>query len=115
VCRLDEWPAPVNRSMQFLEEHGEVYRFMNGPSEFHVVGTLRDWDVTDRLPQIAIPALVISGEHDEATPAINRTVAEALGNAESVIVPGASHMAHVEDPAGYCRILDGFMSRFDRT
>jgi proline-specific peptidase len=114
LCRLDEWPDSVNRSMAFLEERGEVYRFMNGPSEFHVVGTLRDWDVTARLPEIDLPALVISGEHDEATPAINRTVSEALPRAESVIVPDASHMAHVEDPAGYCRILDTFMSRFDR-
>jgi pimeloyl-ACP methyl ester carboxylesterase len=32
-----------------------------------------------------------------------------------MIVPGLSHMAHAEDPAGYCRILDAFMSRFDRT
>jgi proline-specific peptidase len=115
VCRLEEWPEFVNRSMRFLEEHGEVYRYMNGPSEFHVVGTLREWDITDRLHEIEIPALVISGEHDEATPAINRTVTEALGNAESVIVPGASHMGHVEDPAGYARIVDAFMSRFDRT
>ncbi|HEY3542755.1 MAG TPA: proline iminopeptidase-family hydrolase [Gaiellaceae bacterium] len=113
LCRLDEWPDFVNRSMRFLEERGEVYRFMNGPSEFHVVGTLRDWDVTDRLGEIDLPALVISGEHDEATPAINRTVSGALPRAESVIVPGASHMAHAEDPAGYCRILDAFMSRFD--
>jgi proline-specific peptidase len=115
VCRLDEWPDYVNRSMQFLEERGEVYRYMNGPSEFHVVGTLRDWDVTQRLAEIDVPALVISGEHDEATPAINRTVADALPRAESVIIPGGSHMAHAEDPAGYCGILDSFMSRFDRT
>jgi proline-specific peptidase len=115
VCRLDEWPDYVNRTMQFIAEHGDVYRFMNGPSEFHVVGTIKDWDVTDRLHEVELPALVISGEHDEATPLINRTVAEGLSNAESVIVPGASHMAHAEDPAGYCRILDAFMSRFDRT
>ena len=113
LCRLDEWPDFVNRSMRFLEERGEVYRYMNGPSEFHVVGTLRDWDITDRLGEIDLPALVISGEHDEATPAINCTVSEALPRGESVIVPGASHMAHAEDPAGYCRILDAFMTRFD--
>jgi proline-specific peptidase len=115
VCRLEEWPDFVKRSMQFLDQHGEVYRFMNGPSEFHVVGTLRDWDVTSRLHEIGTPALVVSGEHDEATPLINRTVSEALGRADSMIVPGLSHMAHAEDPAGYCRILDAFMSRFDRT
>ena len=29
---------------------------MNGPSEFHVVGVLKDWDITDRLTEIAVPA-----------------------------------------------------------
>jgi DNA repair exonuclease SbcCD nuclease subunit len=26
------------------------------------------WDITPRLSEISIPVLVISGEHDEATP-----------------------------------------------
>ncbi len=114
LCRLPEWPECVQRSLRFLTEHGEVYRHMNGPSEFHVVGTLRDWDVTGRLGEIRVPTLVVSGEHDEATPAINRTVAEGIAGAESVVYPGASHMAHVEDTEGYCRLLDAFLSRVER-
>jgi proline-specific peptidase len=114
VCRLPEWPDYVQRSFQFLTEHGEVYRYMNGPSEFHVVGTLLDWDVTQRLGQIAVPTLVVTGEHDEATPAINHTVSSAIPDAESVVYPGCSHMAHVEDTAGYCRLLDDFMTRVER-
>jgi proline-specific peptidase len=110
VCRLDEWPGSVLRSFQFIAEHGVVYRHMNGLSEFHVTGTLRDWDITDRLGEIRVPTLVVTGEHDEATPAINRTVSGAIPGAESVIYPGCSHMAHVEDTEGYVRLLDGFLS-----
>jgi proline-specific peptidase len=113
VCRLAEWPDYVMRTHRFVAEHGDVYRYMNGPSEFHVVGTLRDWDITDRLGELDVPTLVVSGEHDEATPAINRTVAAAIPGAESVIYPNASHMAHVEDPEGYCRLLDDFMTRVE--
>ena len=113
VCRVPEWPDYVLRSFQFLTEHGEVYRYMNGPSEFHVVGTLKNWDITDRLGEIRVPTLVVSGEHDEATPAINRTVSEAIPGAESVIYPNASHMAHVEDTPGYVRLLDDFMTRVE--
>jgi proline-specific peptidase len=108
VCRLEEWPDYVQRSFDFLDENGLVYRTMNGPSEFHVTGTLREWDVTERLGSIRVPTLVVSGEHDEATPAINRTVSSAIPGARSVILPGCSHMAHVEDPEGYVRLLDGF-------
>jgi L-proline amide hydrolase len=113
VCRLDEWPDYVMRSFQFLAEHGVVYNHMNGPSEFHVVGTLKGWDITGRLGEIGVPALVVTGEFDEATPAINRTVSEAIPNSESVIYPGASHMAHVEDPEGYMRLLDDFLTRVE--
>ena len=101
------------RSFQFLDEHGVVYQTMNGPSEFHITGPLKDWDITDRLGEIRIPTLVISGEFDEATPTINRTVSEGIPGAESVIYPGGSHMAHAEDPDGYMRVLDGFLRRVE--
>jgi L-proline amide hydrolase len=113
VCRLDEWPDCVLRSFAFIEEHGVVYKTMNGPSEFHVIGPLKDWDITGRLGEIRIPTLVITGEHDEATPAINETVSGGIPGSESVIYPGASHMAHVEDPEGFMRVLDGFLTRIE--
>ena len=113
VCRLDEWPDFVLRSFQFIAEHGVVYNTMNGPNEFHVVGTLKDWDITGRLGEIRIPTLVITGEYDEATPAINRTVSSGIPGAESVIYPNGSHMAHAEDPDGYLRVLDEFLARVE--
>ena len=113
VCRLDEWPDCVLRSFAFIEEHGVVYKTMNGPSEFRVIGPLKDWDITGRLGEIRIPTLVITGEHDEATPAINETVSSGIRGSESVIYPGASHMVHVEDPEGYMRVLDGFLTRIE--
>ena len=113
VCRTEPWPDCVLRSFQFIAEHGVVYRTMNGPSEFHVTGNLRDWTVVERLPEIRVPTLVVTGEHDEATPAINKTVADGISGAESVIYPGASHMAHVEDTEGYVRLLEESLSRVE--
>jgi pimeloyl-ACP methyl ester carboxylesterase len=40
-------------------------------------------------------------------------VSEAIPGAESVIYPGCSHMAHVEDTEGYLELLDSFMSRVE--
>jgi len=56
---------------------------------------------------------VVTGEHDEATPEINRTVSDAIPGARSVILPGCSHMAHVEDPEAYIELLDGFFSEVE--
>jgi L-proline amide hydrolase len=107
VCRADEWPDYVVRS---FAEIGEVYNTMNGPSEFHVVGTIKDWSIVDRLGEIRVPTLVVTGEHDEATPAINATVTSGISGARSVILPGRSHIAHAEDPDAYVALLDEFFS-----
>jgi proline-specific peptidase len=107
VCRADTWPDYVVRS---FAEIGEVYNTMNGPSEFHVVGTIKDWSIVDRLGEIRVPTLVITGEHDEATPAINATVTNGIPGARSVILPGRSHIAHAEDPDAYLALLDEFFS-----
>jgi L-proline amide hydrolase len=42
VCRLDPWPEEVVRTFDLMDEDPTVYGTMNGPSEFHVVGTIRD-------------------------------------------------------------------------
>jgi L-proline amide hydrolase len=113
VCRADPWTDSVLRSFQIIAQHGVDNPTMNGPREFHVTCNLPNWSVVERLPEISVPTLVVTGEHDEATPAINRTVAEGIPGAESVIYPGGSHMAHVEDTEGYVRLLDGFLSRVE--
>jgi len=110
VCRVWPFPDYVQRS---FDQIGEVYETMNGPSEFHVVGTLKEWSVIDRLGEIRVPTLVVTGEHDEATPAINRTVSEGIPGADGVILPGCSHMAHVEQKQEYLALLDDFFSRVE--
>ena len=67
-------PDPVARAFAKLERNPQVYQTMNGPSEFHVIGNLKNRDIVARLPEIAAPTLVTSGRHDEATPLIAETV-----------------------------------------
>lgn len=41
VCRVTPWPAEVARTFAIMDEDNTVYRNMNGPTEFHVIGTDR--------------------------------------------------------------------------
>ena len=41
---------------------------MQGPNEFVITGTLKDWDITGRLAEIEVPTLITAGAHDEFTP-----------------------------------------------
>jgi pimeloyl-ACP methyl ester carboxylesterase len=40
-------------------------------------------------------------------------VSSAIPGAESVVLPGCSHMAHVEETERYLRLLDDFMTRVE--
>ena len=113
VCRVVPNPEYVQRSFQMLMENPEVYFTMNGPSEFHVIGTLKEWDIIDRLPEISISTLVTSGRHDEATPEIAGTVQRGIPGAEWVIFEESSHMPHAEEPERYLQVLDDFLTRME--
>jgi L-proline amide hydrolase len=82
VIRVDPMPEPVAHTFAKLERNPQVYQTMNGPSEFHVVGSLKGWDIVARLPEIGIPTPVTSGRYDEATPLIAGTVHRGIRGSE---------------------------------
>lgn len=113
VIRVDPMPDAVARTFAKLELNPQVYQTMNGPSEFHVIGNLKNWDIVARLPEIRVPTLVTSGRHDEATPLIAETVHQGIRGSEWVIFEDSSHMAHVEEADRYMEVLDEFLCRHD--
>jgi pimeloyl-ACP methyl ester carboxylesterase len=48
-----------------LADLGPAYAEMWGHNEFLATGNLITWDVTDRLGEIDVPALIVCGLHDE--------------------------------------------------
>lgn len=82
---------------------------MTGPSDFHITGRLRGWDVSDRLGEVRVPTLVTSGRYDEATPGIARTVAEGIAGSEWTLFERSAHMPHLEETGRYLRVLDRFL------
>jgi L-proline amide hydrolase len=113
LCRLDEWPAEVVRTFELLEADPTVYHTTNGPSEFHVIGSFRDWSALDRLYRVQVPALVISGRHDEATPRLQADLMARLPRAEQVILEESSHLSFWEERAAYMAAVDDFLRRHD--
>jgi proline-specific peptidase len=113
VCRTDPWPDWLERSFATILENPEVYETMNGPNEFHVVGTLRDFDITDGLGEIHVPTLLLSGRHDEVTPATVERVHRALPDSEWVLLEESSHMAQAEQPAETFAAIRSFLDRVE--
>ncbi|HYE85852.1 MAG TPA: alpha/beta fold hydrolase [Vicinamibacterales bacterium] len=68
-------------------------------------------DSTTLLSQVAVPALVITGAEDEMIPVEeSRRMADAIPGATLIIVPGAGHLANVEQPAAFNNALNTFLT-----
>ncbi|MHB8470006.1 MAG: proline iminopeptidase-family hydrolase [Gaiellaceae bacterium] len=112
LCRV-EWPDCVRRSFAQMAEDPTVYHTMNGPSEFHVVGSLTGWDITDRLHEIATPTLLVSGRYDEATPLIVGEIHARIPGSRWELFEESSHMPHVEEPEAFLERVEAFLATID--
>ena len=101
------------RSFAAMKADPRVYHAMCGPSEFHITGSLRDWDVSERLGEIHHPTLLISGAFDEATPAITETLHRGIPHSEWVLMENCSHLSHLEEPEAYRNLLRRFLQRVE--
>ncbi len=110
VCRVP-WPDYVRRTFDAIAADPTVYGTINGPSEFHVVGTLKGWTIEDRLDRISVPTLLISGAYDEATPLTQRPFLDQVPDVRQVVFPESSHMPHVEEREATMRVVREFLDQ----
>jgi L-proline amide hydrolase len=111
VCRIPQPPCVV-ASMKLLTD-SLVYHTMNGPSEFHVIGSLKHWDIRPQLKEITTPTLLVSGEYDEATPAMVKEIHGLIPGSTWELFAESSHSPHVEEPAKFKRVVSEFLDSTD--
>jgi proline iminopeptidase len=109
VCRLDQWPAAVMRSMNGINM--DIYGSMWGPNEFTCTGNLKHWDRVADLPRIRQPSLVLCGLHDELTPDSAARIHRGLPHSELKVFKNSSHMPFFEEPEAYFKTLRGFLDK----
>jgi pimeloyl-ACP methyl ester carboxylesterase len=80
-------------------------------SSLRLAGTGAQEPSWDRLRALAMPVLVVAGEHDEKFRALGERVAAAIGaNARFETVPGAGHPAHLERPDAFAEQVERFLA-----
>ena len=68
------------------------------------------FDVRERLGEINVPTLVISGEKDKMTPVKNgRFLADHIPNAQFAIVEGGGHMMALEQPSVVAELVKNYL------
>ena len=112
LCRLDEWPDPVNRS--FKHVNMEIYTMMQGPSEFGVGGRLRDWDRKADLPKIKVPTLTIGGKYDTMNPEHMKWMSTQVQKGSYLYCPNGSHLSMWDDQEVYMKGVIKFIRDVDQ-
>ena len=110
VCRIPQ-PQCLIDSFNQIAADPTVYHTMNGPSEFHVIGSLKDWDIRPDLNKIKVPTLLVSGQHDEATPEMVREVQSLIPGSVWELFPESSHTPQLEEPARFKRIVSQWLDQ----
>jgi len=111
ICRLPEWPDPVNRA--FARMNHQVYVLMQGPSEFGISGRLEDWNRKADLAKIFVPTLVIGARYDTMDPEHMEWMSQQLPDGRYLFCPNGSHMSMWDDQETYMDGLIEFLKSVD--
>ena len=84
-----------------------------GPNEYTPMGTLKDYDVVDKLKDIKEPCLVINGGNDLCTPYIAKVMYDNIPNSRWELFRECRHMCFVEDNDHYVEVLKEWLNEKD--
>ncbi|HTY38457.1 MAG TPA: proline iminopeptidase-family hydrolase [Bacteroidota bacterium] len=111
ICRLKDWPDPVNRAFARLNE--QIYVLMQGPSEFGLSGRLERWDRKADLKNISVPTLVIGAQYDTMDPEHMKWISTHVQRGSYLFCRDGSHMAMWDDQQTYMAGLVKFLKGVD--
>ena len=109
---FENWPKSVNLLFEHLNPG--IYVYMQGHSEFGMTGnaTLKDWDISARLPEIKVPTLMLGAKYDTMDPEYMAWMATQVQNGRSVTTNG-SHFSQFDDPETFFNGVIQFIKDVD--
>jgi pimeloyl-ACP methyl ester carboxylesterase len=100
--RPDLLPAPLV---------AEQIRGSGKPGFVPALDALTSYPIRDRLPEIGCPTLIVWGTEDRLVPVRDADeFARLIPNARKVVWPQTGHMAMLERPAAFNRLLAAFLA-----
>lgn len=103
-------PAYQAEHPELIEERRARFVAVDAETFHAACAALATLDLRDRLAEVRVPALVLVGEHDEATPpAMAHELAAGLPNAALTILPGCAHVPQLQEPELFLDAVRGFV------
>lgn len=107
ICRLDPWPDAVIRGFSHINP--DVYNTMQGPNEFLVNGTFKDWNRWNDLHNITVPTLLLGGKYDTMAPEDKIEMGRRIPNSRVTICENGSHLSMWDDAETYFNAVKNFI------
>ncbi|MEW6702163.1 MAG: alpha/beta fold hydrolase [Bacteroidota bacterium] len=109
-CFADE--TPKEKEKIFLTTLFKTHKHDPVGVKGALIAIMSRTDTSPFLNKIRIPTLVLCGSFDKLTPpTVMRAMAEKIPGAEFAIIPGAGHMAPLENPGCVNDLIAGFLRR----
>ncbi len=105
--------ADLDSTMSTVNEG--IYNYMQGPSEFTITGTFKDYNVRDVLPTIKVPTLFTVGEFDEVGPELIKSFADKVPGAQYAVMPGSAHLTPWDARDEMLKVTREFLRHADST
>jgi proline iminopeptidase len=111
LCRTLPWPNELYEA--FKNMGAEIFETMFGPSDFRIIGTIRNWDVVDRLAEIAVPTLLLAGRFDECSPEHMQEMHQRIAGSRFEFFESSAHLPFIEEPVRFDRVMREFLRLHD--
>lgn len=111
---LERWLTPAFRRKrpEDARQIGEMIRTTPVAGYVGCCHAIAGLDLTERLVAIRVPTLVLVGEEDPATPvAVAEVLHRGIPDSELMVLPGARHLANVEQGEAFTAALLRFLGR----
>jgi len=109
------WRHPVEADLDSTMKtaNEKIYNYMQGPSEFTITGTLKNYNSTPFLRDVKVPTLYTVGEFDEADPPTVKRFAAMTPGARVVVLAGSAHLSEWDAPEAMNKAIRDFLRSVD--
>ncbi|KUJ08792.1 alpha/beta-hydrolase [Mollisia scopiformis] len=109
VCRLDPPPPEVQCAFKNLKDDPTAYLTLQGPSEFVIIGSFKDWEGWKEGRKIDVPMLLLNGKYDEATDLCMEPWFRTIPRVRWLMLENSSHIGHFKERERYMQVCGGFL------
>lgn len=106
-------PIPADLDSTMKTANQAIYNYMQGPSEFTITGTFKDYDATPFLPKVTVPLLYTVGEKDEVGPDVVKRHAALTPGATYVLLPNSAHVSPWDNPEALVKAVRAHLKKAD--